>query len=123
MTIDANIVIGYLNGDPDIIDTLTGWKKDSITLFLSTIAEAEVLSYSKLTPQERQATAKFLEENFVSIPCDRGIAREASRLRSASSIRLPDAIIAASALSLNIPLVTRNIRDFRNIQSLQVVSI
>ena len=39
-------------------------------------------------------------------------------IRSTITIKLPDAIIAASALAENLPLMTRNTKDFNRIASL-----
>jgi predicted nucleic acid-binding protein len=39
-----------------------------------------------------------------------------------SRIKLPDAIIAATALSSNLTLLTRNVSDFKHIQGLTVVN-
>ncbi len=123
MTLDTNIVIAYLAGESAVIDALTLFKNQGGALLLPTVVEAEVLSFSKWSTEERAATERFLEENFVSIPCDRVIARIASRLRAASRIRLPDAIIAASAISTRTPLATRNIKDFKNVTHLELFSI
>ena len=49
MTIDANILIAYLAGDGAVIQALTHWRRDGMPLFLSTVAEAEVLSFSEWT--------------------------------------------------------------------------
>jgi len=38
------------------------------------------------------------------------------------SIKLPDAIIAASALTANLPLLTRNTSDFLRIAELQTIN-
>ena len=123
MTLDTNIVIAYLAGEQVVVDALTLFKNRGGALLLPIIVEAEVLSFSKWSVEERTATERFLEENFVSIPCDRVIARIASRLRATSRIRLPDAIIAASALSTRTPLVTRNIKDFKNVTNLELFQI
>jgi predicted nucleic acid-binding protein len=40
-------------------------------------------------------------------------------IRKEASITLPDAVIAASALSLDAILVTRNVRDFTNVAGLR----
>ncbi|MDO8567076.1 MAG: type II toxin-antitoxin system VapC family toxin [bacterium] len=123
MTLDTNIVIAYLAGESSVVDALTLFKNQGGALLLPTIVEAEVLSFSKWSAEERTVTERFLEENFVSIPCDRVVARIASRLRTSSRIRLPDAIIAASALSTRTPLATRNIKDFKNVVRLELFQI
>lgn len=123
MTLDTNIIIAYLAGEPSVVDALTLFKNQGGALLLPTIVEAEVLSFSKWSTEERAMTERFLEENFVSISCDRIVARIASRLRASSRIRLPDAIIAASALSTRTPLVTRNTKDFKNVAHLELFEI
>lgn len=60
---------------------------------------------------------------FVSVQCDRSIARLAGRIRSVTRMQLPDAVIAASALTTHTPLVTRNVRDFRNVPGLAVETL
>jgi predicted nucleic acid-binding protein len=44
------------------------------------------------------------------------------RLRQQSRIRLPDALIAATALYFGLPLVTRNTQDFRAIEGLIILN-
>jgi hypothetical protein len=56
---------------------------------------------------------------FRELPIDRAVAERAGRLRRDSDIRLPDALIAATAIENDCLLVTRNVRDFRRIPGLQ----
>ena len=122
MTIDANIVIAYLNGDEQVEEVLTSWRRVGRILFLSTVAEAEVLAFRDWSDEERRATELFLEENFTSIPFDRATARLAAQIRLLK-VKLPDAAIAATALFTHTPLVTRNQRDFARIPGLRIVTI
>lgn len=55
---------------------------------------------------------------FVSV--DQHIARHAGELGRTRATKLPDLLIAATALELGMPLVTRNVRDFRDIPGLIV---
>ncbi|MEK7174768.1 MAG: type II toxin-antitoxin system VapC family toxin [Patescibacteria group bacterium] len=124
MTIDSNIIIAYLAGDKDVIKVLSQWQKDGKPLFVSTIAEAEVLSFRGSTTVERHIMKKLIEENFVSVPFDKTLASIAANLRrNFEGIKLPDAAIAATALFTGTPLVTRNERDFRKIHGLLIISI
>jgi len=43
-------------------------------------------------------------------------------LRKAQPIKLPDAIIAATALSLGYSLITNNEKDFDNIKNLKIIN-
>ncbi len=123
MTIDANIVIAYIAGEALVIVELSQWRQEGRPLFLPTIAEAEVLGFPNFTPSERERTARFLAAHFISISCDRAVAHRAAHLRATLPIKLPDAIIAATALLTGTPLVTRNVRDFNNVPGLEIVSV
>ena len=50
------------------------------------------------------------------------IADKCIMLRKANKFKLPDAIIAATALVNNLTLITRNIDDFKNINELQIIN-
>lgn len=123
VTIDANIIIAFLTGEFAVVETLTQWRRDGVPLFLSSIAEAEVLAFPAMTRLERERTIRFLEENFVSVPFDRSIARLAADIRSRFRIRLPDAAIAATAMATHTSVVTRNTKDFRRVEFLDLVNI
>jgi len=123
MTIDANIVIAYLGGDTAVIEVLTQWRQEGKPLFLSTVAESEVLSFAQWTSDERLATEQFIEENFTSISFDRNIARIAADIRRKTKIKFPDAAIAATAIYSHSAVVTRNQKDFNKIAGLDVLTI
>lgn len=123
MTIDSNIIIAYLTGDEKVVKALSDWKRVGVPLFLSSIVEAEVLSFAEWTTEEQRSAELFLEENFVHISFDRAIARLAASLRRTGRIKLPDAAIAATALYTGSPLVTRNVRDFRKVVGLTIVNL
>jgi len=49
-------------------------------------------------------------------------AEKTIELRTQSSISLPDAVIAASALSLDVTLLTRNEKDFIQVEGLRILN-
>jgi hypothetical protein len=49
---------------------------------------------------------------FEELPVDREVAEAAGRIRRAAQVSLPDAIIAASAISDRRQLVARDVRHF-----------
>lgn len=49
------------------------------------------------------------------------IVTQTIALRQLRKIKIPDAVIAASALYLGLPLVTHNIRDFQWISDLELI--
>ena len=48
------------------------------------------------------------------------IEKQTILIRKSNKIKLPDAIIAATAIVYNLTLVTRNIDDFKNISGLKI---
>ena len=123
MILDTNIPIAYLAGEESVIRQIIEWREQGVTLYLPSVAETEVLSFSKWNAGERSWAEKFLAENFLSIPFDRTLARYAGKIRAENRLKFPDAAIAAVALHSNLPLVTRNVRDFRKITNLTIVTI
>ena len=123
MTVDTNIIIGYLGGDTLIVDAIKHWREKGVPLFLPAIVESETLAFSKLTSDERKLIEKFLEENFIFVSFDRSVARITARLRSEAKLKFPDAAIAATALFTHTPLVTRNLKDFRRVTELQILAV
>jgi len=57
---------------------------------------------------------------FREVPVDRTVAERAGRIRRESGIRLPDALIAATAIEHKLGLATRNRSDFEPVRSLRL---
>lgn len=55
---------------------------------------------------------------FEEIPLHEPVVQQTITLRQQYRIRLPDALIAATALDRGFPLVTRNTQDFRPVNGL-----
>ena len=51
-----------------------------------------------------------------------GIKYKTADIRKKHRIKLPDAIIAATALVYELTLVSRNVSDFRNIEGLELIN-
>jgi toxin FitB len=57
---------------------------------------------------------------FRELPVDRTVAERAGRIRRESGIRLPDALIAATALEHRLGLATRHRADFDRVRGLRI---
>ena len=103
---DTNILIDYLNGRPAAQAELDRHRRRAI----SVVTWMEVLAGAR-TEEEEGVIEMFLRD-FRLVELSRPIAREAIALRRAHRIRLPDAIIWATARHESALLVTRNTKDF-----------
>ena len=65
-------------------------------------------------------------QGFISdckvIELENPIKYQTAEIRKKHNIKLPDAIIAATALIFNLDLVTRNVKDFKNIKGLTIIN-
>ena len=103
---DSDVLIDFLQG---LDKAKREWerypkKEISIVSWLEILAGAD-------TPEEEKICQEFLS-GFTIHQLSLEIAAEAVRLRRASRIRLPDAIIWATARVHGCLLVTRNTKDF-----------
>jgi predicted nucleic acid-binding protein len=102
---DTNIVIDALNGLTEADDEFSRYE----LVLISRITWMEVLVGAKGDDAELR---DFLETHFEIIPLDLLVAESAVELRRKHHIRLPDAIIWATAQVNEAVLVTRNTKDF-----------
>ncbi len=103
---DTNILIDYLNGVEGSATEL-GRHRDRL---ISVITWMEVLAGAH-NEEEEDVIEMFLRE-FRVVEITRNVAREAVAIRRAHKLRLPDAIVWATAHVESALLVTRNTKDF-----------
>jgi predicted nucleic acid-binding protein len=69
-------------------------------------------------------TADIAWQNFIEqaniIKADDDIISQTIQIRKIQKIKIPDALVAATALVNDLILLTRNVNDFKNIPGLQV---
>jgi len=87
---------------------------------LSVINQIELLGYNGSVSQMRPI------EDFISIsnilPLSDAVVANTINLRKMHKIKLPDAIIAATALAYNLTLISRNTSDFQKIDKLKCIN-
>ena len=89
---------------------------------VSEITIVEVLGFHKITKHEIKFFETFFQE-IKKLAITNKVIRKAVELRQKRKMTLGDALIAASALVYNIPLITQNTNDFMNIDNLQVKNL
>jgi predicted nucleic acid-binding protein len=102
---DTNLLIDYLNGVSEAGKEIGRYDQG----FISVLTWMEVMAGA--AAPVAAATEGFLS-GFGLIALDDAVARRAVAVRQKYRMKLPDAIIWASAMVNNMLLVTRNTRDF-----------
>lgn len=103
---DSDILIDFLVGETKAERELKRYSQRLISI----VSWSEVMIGAD-SEDEEVLCREFLAA-FTVIPFDRAIAEEAVRLRRGLRIKLPDAIIWATAKANGALLVTRNTKDF-----------
>ena len=112
---DTNALIYLLAGRKEV-DILNGY-----SIGISVISELEMISRPNTTDVELSIIRSLIKSCTV-IGIEEGIKEEFRRLRQNYSLKLPDAIIAATALHFGLPLVTADKR-FSVIDELNLIQI
>lgn len=116
---DTNIYIYHHLKYPAAVDVWRQYVRNH-DVYMSIIQVSELLSYPKIdvSPEIRQQREEYISLADEIVLVDEKIARKAAELRRAwkqrsdKTLKLPDALIAATALLHNATLISNNDRDF-----------
>ena len=88
---------------------------------ISVAVKIEVLGFDDV-PNKLLAMEEFVD-TAVLLPLDEDVTKQAILLRRKyKKLKLGDAIIAATAIVYNLVLISRNIKDFENIEGLELIN-
>ena len=114
--IDTNIAIYLLTGNQHVTDIL-----DEQIVCLSFVTELELLSKPAITSDEEKQIKEFLAQCVVIdfLPL---LKETVVDFRRRYRIKLPDAIVAATAYQMGLPLVTAD-KGFNRIDELTLLAV
>lgn len=120
--LDTNVAIYFLKNSLLEIGKsflLTAIQANEVEI--SFITKVELMAYPSITPAEELAAQTFLSFfNIVTI--DTSIIDKTILIRKEAKIKLPDAIIAATALVNNLQLISSNVQDFSKVEDLTIIN-
>jgi len=111
--IDGNAVLDYLAGTlptagKELMRTVVNRQPR-----ISVITKIEVMGYPT-QPLHSKLILEFID-NCLIFPISSEVVDRTIEIRKAYRIKIPDAIIAATALEYELILITRNVRDFEKL--------
>lgn len=108
--LDTNILIYYFNGNMEetIKNNISIIMRESFQI--SVISKMEFLGFP-FNEQEKQKAIQFIDYAQIK-NLNEEIVQRVIEIRQENRIKLPDAIIAATAIQHRACLVTRNTKDF-----------
>jgi predicted nucleic acid-binding protein len=118
----------YLMDTNVLVDAQMGRLSPKGLNFLAKVINEDfIISFITLIEYLGYKDISKLSEEFIAlaevIEIDKIIIRNCIDLRRNHKIKLPDAIIAATALAHNFILITNNEKDFKEIQNLTVINL
>lgn len=114
LLLDTNIILYYLGGDETLLPLM-----EEKNLFISVITEMELLSYAHFEEEELKQIQRFLQF-CTSIDLAEKVKNKAIVLRRSYSIKLPDAIIIASAIVMDFPFISAD-KDFQKVKEAKLI--
>lgn len=123
--LDTSVIIDHLKGHEPATNYLVGLEEGALLGIVSSITHTELLAGERMTAAE-QAQIEMVLRLVETIDVTPKIAYQAglllARFRRSHGLAPFDAIIAATAMALGVPLSTRNVKDFRFIPDLTATS-
>jgi len=112
--LDTNIILYLLDGDQTLAELLNGKQ-----LYISVITELELLAYKGITPKEETVIMEFVAQ-CKTITINNAVKQETISVRKTYNTKLPDSIIIATAIYLDLPLITSD-DAFKRVKELSLI--
>lgn len=112
--LDTNIILYLLGGDTTLAELLNNKQ-----LYISIITELELLAFKDITAKEEKVIKDFVAQ-CKTITINNAVKEETVRIRKTYNTKLPDSIIIATALYLDLPLITSDI-EFKKVDELTLI--
>jgi predicted nucleic acid-binding protein len=108
LLVDTDVFIDHLRGAAQL-------RVGRNRVNYSVVTRAELFAGNTATDLAAQLLAPFRERRV-----DRNVAERAGRVAREFGLRLPDALIAATAIEHDLMLITRNAKDFEGVRALRL---
>ncbi len=105
--LDTDVLIDHMRGHGHLETDKTA---------VSVVTRSELFA----ADERHEPAVDALLEDCQEIQVSPGIARRAGRIKRQTGLRIADALIAATALEHNLPLMTRNRRHFERVAGLEL---
>jgi predicted nucleic acid-binding protein len=105
VVLDSNVIMNHLNKLLDLNEIMR--QHPNCEKRISVISFIEVLAWPSMTTEKEHEARNFLAGCTV-VELTPAIREEAIKIRRARKLRLPDAVIAATAVILKVPLLSND---------------
>ena len=113
--VDTNIFLYLLKGNDTLKEILEGKN-----IFVSFITELELLGFKEMTAKEERQIEGLLNECLI-VSMNSSIKEKYIAIKRKYHLKLADAVIAATAIVSDIPLITSD-KQFKTIKELKLIT-
>ena len=112
--LDSNVLIDALNDKIDLLAFLDNFP--DCETYINLVVEIEILSKAGMGRRE-EAETRMLLDSFKWAEIDKPVRETAIQIRRSKSLRLPDAVIAATAIVLGATVLSNDphLRDYKHL--------
>jgi predicted nucleic acid-binding protein len=103
--LDTNFVLGLLKATPEVVEKVSQLDILASSCGYSSVTRMELLGYPNITIDEEQLIADRLSK-FTYLPITIEIENLAIALRRTRRVKLPDALVASTAIHHGLELMT-----------------
>jgi len=115
--LDTNIIIYFLQGNSKAVNLMKKLYSSNKKIAVSIITVIETLSYPKISKKEEKEIKKMFE-NLSIIFIDWNITENTIEIARKYKLKIPDAIIGATAINNNLTLISAD-HTFKKIHELK----
>lgn len=119
--LDTNAIINYLDASLPASAMLFMHKVVDEFCNISVISKMEALGHNFTSAAEQKTIETFFSGATIMV-INEDIVNKTIFIRKGKKIKLPDAIIAATALVYDLTLLSRNLSDFGGISGLKIIN-
>jgi predicted nucleic acid-binding protein len=120
IVIDSSVIIDFTRAGVGVFPNLFSPKNE---IYVPTIVISELWAGKSMNKKENRRILEKIIKAFRRVDLDEKIARKTGELLRSGVILGFDAIIAATALSINAQLATSNLKHFQKVKNLKFFKI
>ena len=120
MVIDTNVLLCHLDGRAPVVGLLDRLDRLGEPLRISIVSRIEVLGHPRVVGALDATIPRFLDR-FILVSLTNAVVERTIAVRRSAHLKLPDAVIAATALEAGETLITHDRRGFSGVAGLRLL--
>jgi len=118
--VDTCVFIDYLRGNPNVYDILTEYENVNLSMSAITMMELLIGAFNKKEVIYIQNAFRNINVIHISEDISKLALEYVAAYSKSHNLQIPDALIAATSVEMNMRLITSNVSDFHYIPDIKL---